>query len=149
MTLFDRIAADLATAMKQKEASVVETLRMLRAAIKNVEIDKRHTLAEEEVLAVLRTSLKQLADAKEQFTQGGRPDLVAKTDAEMAILQAYLPPEMSDGDLEAAVRAVVAEVGATSPKDVGKVMGAAVAKVGAGASGSRVSAVVKTVLASL
>jgi uncharacterized protein YqeY len=149
MTLLDRIAADLATAMKQKEASVVETLRMLRAAIKNVEIDKRRMLAEEEVLAVLRTSLKQLTDAKEQFTQGGRPDLVAKTDAEMAILQAYLPPEMSDGDLEAVVRAVVAEVGATSPKDVGKVMGAAVAKVGAGASGSRVSTVVKTVLASL
>ncbi len=149
MNLADRIVADLSTAMKQKEASVVGTLRMLRAAIKNVEIDKQRSLAEEEILAVLRTSLKQLTDAKEQFTQGGRADLVQKTDAEMVILNAYLPPEMSDSDLDAAVRAVVADVGATSAKDFGKVMGAVVAKVGGSASGGRVSVVVKTVLASL
>ncbi|MBP9749108.1 GatB/YqeY domain-containing protein [Patescibacteria group bacterium] len=149
MTLADRIAADLSTAMKQKEASVVDTLRMLRAAVKNVEIDKQRPLADEEILAVLRTSLKQLADAKEQFVQGDRKDLVQKTEAEMVVLNAYLPPEMSDGDLEATVRAVVADVGATSAKDFGKVMGAVVLKVGGNASGGRVSAVVKTVLGSL
>lgn len=149
MTLADRLAGDLKTAMKQKEASVVDTLRMLRAAIKNVEIDTQRSLADEEVLAVLRTSVKQLADAKEQFAQGGRNDLVQKTEAEMAILSAYLPPEMDDAALEAAVRAAAVEVGAASARDFGKVMGAAVAKIGGGASGVRLSAVVKMVLSSL
>lgn len=148
MTLTDRIAGDLSAAMKQKEASVVETLRMLRAAIKNVEIDKQHPLSDDEVLAVLRTSIKQLTDARQQFSDGKRTDLVQKTDAELQILQAYLPPEMTDADLEALVRTVAAEVGAGSAKDFGKVMGVVVAKAGGAASGARISAAVKNFLSS-
>lgn len=143
MTLTERIAADLSDAMKRKDASVVDTLRMLRAAVKNAEIDARHPLGDEETLAVLGTQVKQLKDAMLQYAEGKREDLVAKAKAELAVLEAYRPAQMSDEDLAAAVEAAVGATGASGPKDFGKVMGAVTAQTKGRAEGSRVSEIVR------
>lgn len=143
MTLTERIAADLADAMKRKDAERVDTLRMLRAAVKNAEIDKGRALADEEVVAVLRTSTKQLKDALEQFRAGKREDLAGKNERELAVLGAYLPAELSDADLAVIVDRAVAAGGG----DFGKVMGAVMAEVKGKADGSRVSASVRARLA--
>lgn len=147
MSLIETIDNDLKSAMKAREASVVETLRMLRATMKNAQIDKQRPLTDEEVVALLRTSLKQLADARAQFAQGGRDDLVAKTDAEIAVLTRYLPPALPEAELDAIVAAKVAQIGA-DPKNFGKVMGAVMKEVAGRADGAAVQAAVKAALGS-
>ncbi len=143
MTLTERIAADLSDAMKRKDASVVDTLRMLRAGMKNAEIEKRHPLSDDEVLAVIASQVKQLKDAMAQFEAGKRPDLVAKNAAELAVLEAYRPAQMSDAELAAAVEAAIARLAPEGPKDFGKVMGAVVAMTKGRAEGSKVSELVR------
>jgi uncharacterized protein YqeY len=127
MTLTERITADLTTAMKAQDAARTAVLRMAKAALKNKEIDKKAPLEEAEAIRVLQGLVKQREDSVEQFTKGNRPELAAKEQAEIDVLRAYLPQEASDADVAQAVEAAVAETGAAGPKDMGKVMKAAMA----------------------
>jgi len=131
MTIIEKIAADLTAAMKAQDAPRTGVLRMAKAALKNKEIDKKAPLDEAEAIRVLQGLVKQREDSVEQFTKGNRPDLAAKEKAEIDVLRAYLPQEASDADVAAAVEAAVAETGAASPKDMGKVMKAAMAALAA------------------
>ena len=120
--MLSRIENDLKAAIKGGEKRRVSTLRLLLAALKNERIQLQRDLTEEEIEAALRRAVKQRREAIEQYAKGGRPDLVAAETEELAVLQAYLPQELSEGELEAAIRGLAAEKGLSSPKDVGLVM---------------------------
>lgn len=127
MTLVERIAGDLTVAMKARDAERTSVLRMAKSALRNREIDSKAPLAETEVVKVLQALVKQREDSAEQFRKAGRTELAEKEEAEIAVLRAYLPQEASDQDIAAAVQDAVAETGAASIKDIGKVMKAALA----------------------
>ncbi len=122
MALTDRIRADLTEAMKARDAARLSTLRLVQAAIKNEQIDKGHELSDEEAEAVVRRAVKQRHDSVEQYRKGGREDLAAKEEAEIAMLEAYLPQMMTREETEAAVDEAISRTGATSKKDLGRVM---------------------------
>jgi uncharacterized protein YqeY len=124
-TLLERIAQDLTSSMKAQDALRTSALRMAKAALKNKEIDKRSPLDEAEAVRVLQGLVKQREDSIEQFQKANRPELAAKEQAEIDVLRHYLPQEASDQEVEAAVAKAVAETNATSPKDMGRVMKAA------------------------
>jgi len=129
MTLVERIAADLPAAMKAQDALRTSTLRMAKAALKNREIEKRAALDDAESVKVLQTLVKQREDSADQFARGQRPELAAKELAEIEVLRAYLPAEVSDEDLRGAVERAIAATAAASAKDIGKVMKAALAEL--------------------
>jgi len=142
VTLVERIAQDLTAAMKAQDAPRTSVLRMAKTALKNREIDKRAPLDDAEAVRVLQGLVKQREDSVEQFEKGGRPELVAKEEAEIVVLRSYLPAEASPADIDAAVERAVAETGAASPRDMGKVMKAALAALAAAgkpADGKKVS----------
>jgi uncharacterized protein len=146
MTLVERITQDLTAGMKARDAARTGTLRMAKAALMNKQIDKRATLDDAEATRVLQGLVKQREDAAEQYAKAGRPELAEKERAEMALLKAYLPAEVTDEEMGVAVEQALAETGATSPKDMGKVMKAALAALAAGgktADGKRVSETVR------
>ena len=122
MTLKERITEDMKSAMRAKESERLATIRMIQAAIKQIEVDERITLDDARVLSVLEKMIKSRKEAIVQFQSGGRADLVEKEQKEIALLQAYLPTQLSDAELEAIIAAAIAETGATSIKDMGKVM---------------------------
>ena len=145
MSLKQQIISDLTTAMKAREAARTSTLRMVKAAFMNREIEKGGELDDEEMTKLLRSMLKQRRDSIEQFTKGGRQDLVDHETAEIAVLEAYLPVAASSEEIEAAVVAAITETGAASMKDMGKVMKAAQAQLaGKNADGRAVSELVKS-----
>lgn len=144
--LIDTIREDLKTAMKAKDASRVEVLRFLLSEVKNIGINEKKELDDGVVNQVLQKLSKQRRDGMEQFKAAGREDLVQKEASELAILEAYLPKQLGEAEIEAAVRAVAAEVGATSKKDMGKVMKVALERLKGAADGKRVQAVVSRVL---
>jgi uncharacterized protein YqeY len=121
-TLNDQVNAGITAAMKAKDQVRLSALRMLKAAIMNKGVEKGRDLDDAEVLQVIGSLVKQRRDSIEQFKAAGRTDLVDKESAEMAVLDAFLPPAASAADIDAAVAAAIAETGATSPKDMGKVM---------------------------
>jgi uncharacterized protein YqeY len=123
MTLKERITEDMKAAMRAGEKERLGTIRMLQAAIKQREVDERISLDDSQVLAVLEKMVKQRKESITQFTAGGRADLVAKETAELELLQAYMPEQLSDAELDALVNAAIAQTGASSIKDMGKVMG--------------------------
>jgi uncharacterized protein YqeY len=127
MALVDKVNEDLTAAMKAKDAARTSVLRMAKAALKNREIDKRAPLDEAEAAKVLQGLVKQREDSVEQFEKANRLELAAKEKAEIVVLRGYLPQEASDDDIAAAVERAVAETGAASAKDMGKVMKAALA----------------------
>ena len=129
MSLNEKIGTDIATAMKAKDAPRLSALRMLKAAVMNKGVEKGRDLDDAEVLQVVASLVKQRRDSIEQFQKGGRQDLVDKETAEIVVLEAYLPPAADPALVDAAVSAAVAETGAVSPKDIGKVMKAAMAKL--------------------
>ena len=146
----EKITADLTAAMKAQDAARTGVLRMAKAALKNKEIDKRAPLDEAEEVKVLQGLVKQREDSIEQFGKANRPELVAKEEAEREVLRSYLPQGASDADIAAAVEGAVAETGAASPKDMGKVMKAALALLaasGAPADGKKLSEAVRNRLA--
>jgi uncharacterized protein YqeY len=145
-TLKDRITEDMKTAMRGGDKERLGTIRMLQAAIKQREVDERITLDDAQVLAVLEKMIKQRKESIAQFEQGGRADLVAKEQAEMAQLQAYLPAPLSAVELDALIRESIAATGATSVKDMGKVMGIVKSKAAGRADMSAVSARIKAAL---
>jgi hypothetical protein len=122
MALKDRITEDMKTAMRAGEKDRLGTLRLALAAIKQREVDERVTLDDTQVLAVLEKMIKQRREAIAQFQTGGRADLVAKESAEITVIQTYLPEQMSEADLDALVAEAIKASGATSMKDMGKVM---------------------------
>ncbi|HEY3093645.1 MAG TPA: GatB/YqeY domain-containing protein [Vicinamibacterales bacterium] len=114
--------AEIAAAMKSKDTARLSALRMLKAAIMNKGIEKSHDLDDAEVLQVISSLVKQRRDSIEQFAKAGRTDLVEKEKAEIIVLESYLPPAASSSDIDAAIDEAIVETGATSVKDVGKVM---------------------------
>jgi len=122
MLLRDKVNIDIAAAMKAKEPIRLSALRMLKAAIMNKGIEKSHDLDDAEVLQVVSTLVKQRRDSIEQFAKAGRTDLVDKESAEIKILEEYLPPAASAEEIDAAIAAAISETGASSVKDMGKVM---------------------------
>ena len=150
MTLGERITQDLTAAMKAKDAARTSTLRMAKAAIMNKEIDKKSALDDGEAVKLLQGLVKQREDSAEQYTKASRPELAEKEQAEIAVLRAYLPAEVTEAEITAAVAQGVAETGASSPKDMGKAMKAALALLaasGKAVDGKRVSEAVKKQLA--
>ncbi len=127
MSLEQSLTADIVTAMKAKDATRLTALRMLKSALTNKSIEKGRALEAPEELQVVAMLVKQRRDSIEQFTKGGRVDLADKEQAEIAVLDAYLPASASDEEIAAAVKAAVVETGATTAKDMGKVMKAAIA----------------------
>ena len=127
MTLAQRIAQDMTAAMKSRDQVTLSALRMVKAALMNGEVAKGRALEEAEAQQVLASLLKQRRDSIEQFASAGRTDLVDKERAELGILERYAPPAVSAADLEQAVDAAISETGATSAKDMGRVMKAVMA----------------------
>ena len=123
MALKERITDDMKAAMKGGEKERLATIRMILAAIKQREVDERITLDDSQVLGVLEKMIKQRKESIVQFESGGRADLVAKETSELALLQGYLPAQLSDAEIDALITSAVASTGATSIKDMGKVMG--------------------------
>jgi len=144
MTLRERITDDMKTAMRSGEKDRLGLIRMLQAAIKQREVDERITLDDAQTLSVIEKMIKQRKESVVQFEAGGRADLVAKETAEIQVLSAYLPAQLSDAELDALIQEAMAATGATSVKDMGKVMGIvkgkAAGRADMGAVGARVKA---------
>jgi uncharacterized protein len=144
MTLKERITEDMKTAMRSGEKDRLAVIRLLQAAIKQREVDERITLDDAQVTAVLEKMIKQRRESVVAFTQGGRADLVAKENGEIAVLQPYLPAQLSEAELDALIADAISSTGAASIKDMGKVMGVvkskAAGKADMGAVGARIKA---------
>ncbi|MFP5381847.1 MAG: GatB/YqeY domain-containing protein [Gammaproteobacteria bacterium] len=147
MSLKTRIGEDMKTAMRARDTARLGTIRLLLAAIKQREVDERVELDDAAAGGVVEKLIKQRKDSITQFRAAGRDDLVAAEEAELAVLQAYLPEQLSPSEVEAAVAAAIAESGATSPKDMGKVMGILKSRLAGRADMGQVSALIKTRLA--
>ena len=146
--LIEKLAADLKQSMLAKDAARTSTLRMLKSAIEYYKIEKKQeTLTDADVTSVIKKQIKQRQDSIEGFTKGGRTDLVTNEQAELAVLKAYLPDELSPVEVEAIVKAVIAEVGATTKTDMGKVMKAVQTKTAGRADNRLVSQLVAASLA--
>ncbi len=146
MSLKERIKNDIKEAMRAKDTAKRDTLRNIQAAVKQIEVDERRELSDADVEAILMKYLKQREDAKTQFADAGRDDLVSKEEAEIILVKTYLPEPMNDEELEAILKEIIAKTGARSMKDMGKVMGAAKAEIGSRADGGRINVIVKKIL---
>jgi uncharacterized protein YqeY len=147
MSLKQQIISDLTASMKAQDAARTSTLRMVKAGMMNREIEKGGELDDEELLKLLRSMVKQRRDSVEQFEKGARQELADKEKAEIVVIEAYLPQAASQEEIEQAVSAAIAETGASSMKDMGKVMKAAQAQLaGKNADGRTVSDLVKSKL---
>ncbi len=146
MSLNTLIKNDIKDAMRQKDTVKRDTLRNIQASVKQIEVDERREVTDADLEAIMMKYLKQREDAKTQFADAGRNDLVEKEEAEIAIIKAYLPEPMDEAELESVLKEVIASVGAKSMKDMGKVMGAAKDAVGSRADGGRINQMVKKLL---
>jgi len=146
MSLKEQIKNDIKEAMRAKETVKRDTLRNIQTAIKQIEVDERRDVSDADVEAIMMKYIKQREDAKTQFADARREDLVEKEEAEIAIVKSYLPEPMDDEELETVLKEVIASVGASSMKDMGKVMGAAKAEIGSRADGGRINMIVKKLL---
>ena len=143
MTLKERITEDMKSAMRAGEKDRLGVVRLILAAIKQREVDERITLDDAQVLAVLEKMAKQRKESITQFESGGRADLVAKENAELVVVQSYLPAQLSDAELDAIIAEAIATTGATTVKDMGKVMGIVKTKAAGRADMGAVSARIK------
>ncbi len=150
MTFLDKLQADLKDAMRARDDVRLRTIRQLRSALQSAEIARREggtaTLSEADVLAVVQKQAKQRRESIAQYQAAGRDDLRAREADELAVLETYLPQPLSDDDIRQAVRAIAAEVGATGPADMGRVMGPAMAALRGRADGRRVQEIVREAL---
>jgi len=149
MSLKQRINEDMKTAMRAKDQARLESIRMLMAAIQRREVDERITLDDIQIMAVIEKMIKQSRDAVDQFAKGGRQDLVDKENRDIAILTAYLPEPLSEAEIDKLIEAAIAEAGATSVKDMGKVVASLKPKLQGRADMGKVSGKVKQRLAAL
>ncbi|WP_439520224.1 GatB/YqeY domain-containing protein [Hydrogenophaga sp.] len=147
MSLKEQITEDMKAAMRAKDSERLGTIRLLTAAMKQKEVDERVELDDAMVIAIVDKLVKQRKDSIEAFTKAARQDLVDKETAEMKVLQGYLPARLSAEEVAAEVRSIVAELGATGPGDMGKVMGAVKSRLAGKADMGQVSAAVKAALA--
>ena len=146
MSLRTQIKDDIKIAMKAKDVQKRDALRLLDSALKQIEVDERKELNDDDVMAIITKQIKQRNDAASQYKEAGRDDLLEKELAEIAVFEAYLPAQLNDDELTDALKTIIAEVGAESMKDMGKVMGAAKAKIGSQADGKRINECVKQLL---
>lgn len=147
MTLKERIMEDMKSSMRSGEKDRLGLIRMLQAAIKQREVDERITLDDTQVLSVIEKAIKTRRESVVQFEAGNRPDLVAKEAAEIALLQGYLPAQLSAEEIDALIKAAISDTGAASVKDMGKVMAAVKSQAAGRADMSAVSARIKALLA--
>lgn len=147
MSLKDQITEDMKAAMRAKDSERLGTIRLLQAAMKQKEVDERVTLDDAAVIAIVDKLIKQRKDSIAAFTQAGRQDLADKEAAEMKVLEVYLPARLSAEEIAAEVKAIVAEVGASGPADMGKVMGVVKQRLAGKADMGAVSSAVKAALA--
>ncbi len=147
MTINQQIKSDIKEAMRAKETVRRNTLRNIQAVVKQIEVDERRDVTDADMEAILMKYAKQREDAMAQFKEAGREDLVEKEEEELKIVKAYLPEPMDDEELETTLKNIIANVGASSMKDMGKVMGAAKATIGSRADGGRINVCVKKLLA--
>jgi uncharacterized protein YqeY len=146
MTLKEQITEDMKTAMRAKDSERLATIRLLLAALKQKEVDERVELDDTMVVAIVDKMVKQRKDSIAAFTTGGRPDLADKEAAEIKVLEVYLPQRMSADEVATEVKAIVAELGASGPGDMGKVMGVVKTRLAGKADMGQVSAAVKAAL---
>lgn len=148
MSIKDRLTEDMKAAMKEKESGKLRlsVIRMARSAIKNIEIDKKKELSDEEVIEVLAREVKQRRDAIEEYDKANRQDIVDTLQKEIAVLMPYLPEQLSEEEIRSLVKEVIAEVQPQSPKDMGKVMGKLMPKVKGKADGKLVNQIVKELM---
>lgn len=146
MSVSEKIAADYLDAMKAGDKTRVSVLRMIKSSVKYKEIEKKAPLTDEEIQAILMSSVKRAKESIEQFSKAGREDLVDKEKEEMLVVQDYLPKQLSEDDVRKILKEVIAETGASGPKDTGKVMKSAMAKLKGQADGKLVSQIVKELL---
>jgi len=147
MSLKDQITEDMKSAMRAKDSERLGTIRLLQAAMKQKEVDERIALDDAAIVAIVDKLIKQRKDSITAFEGAGRQDLADKEKAELSVLQAYLPARMSEAEILDAVKAIVAEVGAAGPGDMGKVMGVVKTRLAGKADMGQVSAAVKAALA--
>ena len=144
--LTEQVRADMTESMKARTAERTSTLRMLQSALKNEQINVGHELSDEEAMTVIRKAVKQRLDSIEQYTNANRKELADKEAAEIEILKTYLPPELSEAELESGLREIVASTGAQSKKDLGKVMKEATARFKGRADGKKIQEIVSRLL---
>ena len=147
MTLKEQITEDMKSAMRAKEAERLGTIRLLLAAIKQREVDERITVDDAGIIAIIEKLIKQRKDSIEQFQKAGRTDLVDQESKELGILQAYMPAQLSAVEVQSAIQKVIADLGASGPQDMGKVIGALKAQLAGKADMGMVSGLVKAALA--
>jgi len=146
MTIKEQIKNDIKTAMRTKEIAKRDTLRNIQAMAKQIEVDERRDVTDEDMERILMKYAKQREDAMAQFKEAGRNDLVKKEMAELTIVKTYLPEPIDESELEMILKKIIAKVEATSMKDMGKVMGAAKKEIGSRADGGRINACAKRLL---
>ncbi|BCD60297.1 MULTISPECIES: GatB/YqeY domain-containing protein [unclassified Nitratiruptor] len=146
MGLKEQLQQDLKEAMKSKDTFKRDTIRFLMSAIKQVEVDTRKELSDEDVIKIIQKSVKQREEAASQYKEGGREDLYEKEMKEAEMLKNYLPKQLSDDELESELKKIIEEVGATSMKDMGKIMGVATKRLAGRADGKRINQMVKKIL---
>lgn len=143
MTLNEQLNEDMKQAMKSQDKFKLSVIRMVRSAIKNIEIDQRKTLDDNEVLDILNREIKQRRDALQEFQKAGRDDLAEAAQAEIAVIAKYLPQQLTEEEIQAIVRQTIQETGASSKADMGKVMSALMPKVKGRADGKLVNGIVQ------
>ena len=146
MSLMEKLTADMKEVMKHGEKERLSVIRLVRGAVRQAEIDGKKTLSDDEIIGVITKEVKMRRDSIEEFERGNRADLVEKTQAEIAILMPYLPEQLSADEVRRIVEAAVSEVGATTAKDMGKVMGVLMPRVKGRADGKLVNEIVRSLL---
>ena len=146
MSLMEKLTADMKEAMKHGEKERLSVIRLVRGAVRQAEIDGKKTLSDDEIIGVITKEVKMRRDSIEEFERGNRADLVEKMQAEIAILMPYLPEQLSADEVRRIVEAAVSEVGATTAKDMGKVMGVLMPRVKGRADGKLVNEIVRSLL---
>ncbi len=146
MLLMEKLTADMKEAMKQGEKERLSVIRLVRGAVRQAEIDGKKILSDDEVIGVIAKEVKMRRDSIEEFERGKRADLVKKAEEEISLLMPYLPSQLSIDEVKKIVEEAVAEVGATTAKDMGKVMGALMPRVKGRADGKLVNEIVRSIL---
>jgi len=146
MSLLNRLTEELKEALRAGNHTKLSVIRLLKSSIKNREIEKMAPLTDEEIIDIIMTALKQRRESIEQFQKGGREDLVQKEKSELEILQTFLPQQLSEEELVGEIQAVIREVGASSLKDMGKVMKILMIRLKGRAEGAKVSSLVKELM---
>ncbi|UCD34953.1 MAG: GatB/YqeY domain-containing protein [Nitrospiraceae bacterium] len=146
MALSEKIAADLKDALKHGDKDTVSVLRLVKAAMKNREIEKKEPLTDGDVQAILKTFVKRARESIEQFSRAGRTDLAQKETRELTVIEGYLPKQLGEEELKETVRTVIREQGASGPADLGRVMKAVMARIQGQADGKLVNRIVKEAL---